>query len=141
MKGLSISNSATQLSESEAPKLHTATHLLILSNQRSSRSSSSSSQPPFRLLMTMLPAPSLSRVFSATAPRSSFSCSSVTLLRSCPERASVINLFSTSVARDSLTRRILPSRSDASGSSIWESMEARASAEGMDQCLVFKFLE
>lgn len=89
--------------------------------------SSSSSQPPLRLLTTMLP-PSFSLVFSASEPRSSFSCSSVTLLLSCPDFASMINLFSTSVARDSLTRRIRPRRSAASGSSIWDRMAARASA-------------
>lgn len=56
------------------------------------------------------------------------SWSSVTLLRSWPDRANMISRFSISVARDSFTRRMRPSRSAASGSRICASKEARASA-------------
>ena len=94
-----------------------------------SNRSSSSSQSPFLRLITILPVvpPSLS-LFSATAPSNSFSWSSVTLALSWPDFANMISRFSTSVARDSLTRRIRPSRSAASGSSICERIALRASA-------------
>lgn len=99
------------------------------SPDHSSSRSSSSSQPPFRLLTTIFPPVIPSRsLFSATAPRRSLSWPSVTLARSCPDRASMIKRFSISVARDSFTSRIRPSRSAASGWSIWTRMEARASA-------------
>lgn len=52
----------------------------------------------------------------------------MTLARSWPVRASVISRFSTSVARDSLTSRMRPSRSAASGCRIWFRMLCRASA-------------
>lgn len=100
---------------------------------KSSRSSSSS-HPPFLLLTTIFPPVVPSRsLFSATAPRSSLSCSSVTLARSCPDLANKIKRFSTSVARDSLTIRMRPRRSAASGWRIWERIEARASA-ATSQC-------
>ena len=91
-----------------------------------SRSSkSSSSQPPFLLCTVNF---SASCCCSLTEVKMSFSCASVIRLRSCPLRASVTSLFSTSSALDALTRRIRPSRSAASGSRICESMELRASA-------------
>lgn len=100
---------------------------------KSSRSSSSS-HPPFLLLTTIFPPVVPSRsLFSATAPRSSLSWSSVTLARSCPDLANMIKRFSTSVARDSLTIRMRPRRSAASGWRIWERIEARASA-ARSQC-------
>ena len=68
-------------------------------------------------------------LLSATAPRRSFSCSSVTFCLSCPDLASIIRRFSISVALDSLTRRIRPSRSAASGRRICDRMVCRASAE------------
>jgi len=82
------------------------------------------------LFTTILPPPPLPTFssFSAIAPSNSFNCSSVTLLLNCPDRASMINLFSTFVARDSLTRRMRPRRSAASGVRTWESIELRASA-------------
>lgn len=92
-------------------------------NQRSSRSSSSSAQP-FLLLTTIFS----SSFLSATALRSSLSCSSVTFCRSWPDCASMISRFSTSVARDSLTIRMRPNRSMASGCRIWFRMLVRASA-------------
>lgn len=101
---------------------------------KSSRSSSSS-HPPFLLLTTIFPPVVPSRsLFSATAPRSSLSCSSVTLARSCPDLANMIKRFSTSVARDSLTIRMRPRRSAASGWRIWERIEARASAATSQCC-------
>jgi hypothetical protein len=89
-----------------------------------SSKSSSSPQAPFLLLTTIF---SVS-LLSATAPSNSFNCSSVTLALNCPLLAKVINRFSTSWARDSLTSRMRPSRSAASGSRIWERMDLRASA-------------
>ncbi|KAK5632289.1 hypothetical protein RRF57_008003 [Xylaria bambusicola] len=64
------------------------------------------------------------------AARSSLSCASVTFCRSWPVRASVISLFSMSAARDSLTSRMRPSRSAASGCRIWFRIDWRASAIG-----------
>ena len=96
-----------------------------LSYSPSKSSSSSSPHPPFLRLTTIL---SSSLLFSATAPRSSFSCSSVTFCRSCPDLASVMSLFSTSTARDSFTSRIRFRRSMASGRRIWFRMDLRASA-------------
>ncbi len=104
------------------------TWLILFPAPHKSSKSSSSSQPPFLLLTVILPT-SFS-LFSATAPNSSFSCSSVTLDLSCPDLANMINRFSTSVARDSFTSRIRPRRSAASGSKICERMEFRASAMG-----------
>lgn len=102
---------------------------MITHDDHESSKSSSSSHPPFLLLTTIFPPAVPSRsLFSATAPRSSFSCSSVTLARSWPDLANMIKRFSTSVARDSLTIRMRPSRSAASGWRIWERIEARASA-------------
>jgi hypothetical protein len=92
----------------------------------SSNSSSSSHPPPPRLFTTILL--SSFSFCSATAPRISLSCSSLTFCRICPVRASIIRRFSMSVARDSFTRRIRPRRSAASGVRIWERMEERWSA-------------
>ena len=92
------------------------------------RSSFSSSHSPFRLVTRILPPTSFSRLLSATAPNNSFSWSSVTLLCSRPDLAIRINLFSTSIARDSFTKRTRPRRSAASGERIWARMEVRASA-------------
>lgn len=89
-----------------------------------SNKSSSSSSHPLRRLTTIFS----SALVSATAFNSSLSCSSVTFCRSCPDRASMISRFSTSVARDSLTRRMRPSRSAASGWRIWLRIDCRASA-------------
>ena len=81
-----------------------------------SRSSkSSSSQPPFRLWTTTF---SASCCCSLTALRMSLSCASVTRARSCPLRASMMSLFSTSSAREAFTKRMRPSLSAASGSRI-----------------------
>lgn len=88
------------------------------------RSSSSSAHPSFRRLTTIF-----SSFCSAMALSSCLSCSSVTFCCNCPVRASMINRFSTSVARDSLTSRIRPKRSAASGRRIWLRMDCRASAE------------
>lgn len=88
------------------------------------KSSSSSSHPPFRLLITIFS----SSLVSATAFSRSFNCSSVIFCLNCPDRASVISLFSTSFARDSLTSLILPRRSAASGSRIWFRIDCLASA-------------
>ena len=98
---------------------------------RSSKSSSSS-HPPFLRLTTIFPVPPSFSLLSATAPRSSFNCSSVIFDLSWPDLASIINRFSISVARDSLTRRMRPRRSAASGVRIWERIELRASAVGAD---------
>lgn len=88
------------------------------SHNSTHHSSSSSPNPyPFLLLLTIIFPPALSS-FSATAPNNSFNCSSVTFARIWPVRANMINLFSTSVARDSFTSRIRPSRSKASGKRI-----------------------
>lgn len=97
-------------------------------SHKSNRSLSSSQS--VLLFTTILPAPPLPPFssFSAMAPNNSFNCSSVTLLLSCPDLASMISRFSTSVARDSLTRRMRPRRSAASGESIWDKIEVRASA-------------
>lgn len=104
--------------------IHAEFHVRMYPIYKSSRSSSLSSHAPFRRLMTIFS----SSLFSATAPRSSFSWSSVTFWRSCPVLASVMRRFSTSVALDSLTSRIRPRRSAASGRRIWERMVCRASA-------------
>lgn len=94
----------------------------MISNMlRSNYKSRSSSHPP-RREMTIF-----SSLWSATALRSSLSWSSVTFWRSWPERASMMSLFSMSVARDSLTRRMRPSLSAASGRRICESIDCLAS--------------
>ena len=90
---------------------------------RSKKSSSSSSQF-LRRLTTIFS----SSFFSATALRSSLSCSSVTFARSWPDCASAISRFSISAARSSLTRRMRPRRSAASGCRIWLRMLWRASS-------------
>lgn len=90
----------------------------------SKSSKSSSSQPPFLLCTVTF---SASCCCSLTAFRMSFSCASLTLALSCPLFASMISRFSTSSARDALTRRILPKRSAASGSRICERMDCLAS--------------
>ena len=94
---------------------------------RSKRSSSSQS---FLLVITILPPlpPPPCSAFSVIAPSISFNCSSFTLLLSCPDLASIMSLFSTSVALDSLTSRIRPRRSAASGVRTWERIDVRASA-------------
>lgn len=94
---------------------------------KSSRSSSSS-QPPLRREITIFCSSSSFLWFSAMAFSNSLSCSSVTFWRICPVWASMMSLFSTSMARDSLTRRIRPSRSAASGSRIWFRIAERRSA-------------
>jgi hypothetical protein len=71
---------------------------------------------------------------SAMAFRSSLSCSSVTFCRSCPVCASMMSRFSISVARCSLTSRMRPSRSAASGSRIWFRIDLRASAVVLSAC-------
>lgn len=98
--------------------------LIRIHTHRSNRSSSSSSSQPFRRLTTIFS----SSLVSATADRSSLSSDSVTFCRSWPVRASVMSRFSMSVARDSLTSRMRPSRSAASGWRIWLRMDWRASA-------------
>lgn len=104
--------------------LHSQNFLPSTPHKSANKSSSSSSHPPFLLLTTIFS----SSFVSATAFNSSFSCVSVTFDRNCPLRANMISLFSTSCARDSLTRRIRPRRSAASGSRIWLRMLWRASA-------------
>ena len=91
--------------------------------QRSKRSSSSSSQP-LRRLTTIFS----SSCRSAIAFSISFSWSSDTFCRSWPLRASMMSRFSTSLARASLTIRMRPRRSAASGSRIWLRIDLRASA-------------
>ena len=117
----------------------TACHQLSVSSAKHSifqssfnrSSKSSSSQPPFLLCTVIF---SASCCCSLTAFNISLSCTSVTLLLSCPDLAMLINLFSTSSARDALTSRIRPSLSAASGSSIWERIEDLWSAS---RCLPF----
>lgn len=92
-----------------------------------SNKSSSSSHPPFRRVITIFCSSSF-RCDSATAFNSSFNWSSVTFCRNCPVCASMINRFSISIARDSLTSRMRPSRSAAAGSRIWLRIVARRSA-------------
>jgi hypothetical protein len=94
-----------------------------------SSNSSSLSHPPPPLRFTTIFCSSFS-FCSATAPKMSFSWSSLTFCRICPVRASIMSLFSMSVARLSLTRRIRPRRSAASGVRICERIEARWSAVG-----------
>jgi len=79
-----------------------------------SASRSSSASHAFRRLTMMLSC----SFFSDTASSSSLSWASVTFWRSWPVCARTMSLFSTSVARSSLTSRILPSRSAASGCRI-----------------------
>jgi hypothetical protein len=97
------------------------------SASRSSTPSPSSSHPLLLRSTVIRPRP-LSSSCSATAPRISLSCASVTRSRSWPDRASVMSRVSTSVARAALTSRMRPRRSAASGVRIWARREARASA-------------
>jgi len=104
--------------------------LMLLLDYKSSVSSSSS-HPPFLLLTTIFS----SSFVSATAFSSSFNCSSVTFWRSCPDCASIMSRFSTSVALDSFTSLIRPRRSAAEGSRIWFRMDCRASAScSLSEC-------
>jgi hypothetical protein len=100
----------------------------------SSRSSrSSSSHPLFLTTLTLskLPVP-VSLSCSVRLASILFSWSSVTFCCNCPDLASMMSRFSTSVARDSFTIRIRPSRSAASGSRIWARIVERAS----DSCFL-----
>jgi len=92
-------------------------------SSKSSRSSSSH-RPPVFFTTTF----SFCCSFSLKPFRISFSWSSVIFCLSCPDRASMISLLSTSSAREALTRRMRPRRSAASGVRIWERMELRWSA-------------
>lgn len=95
---------------------------ILLPLHKSSKSSSSSH--PLRLLTTIFS----SSLLSATAVSKSLSCASVTFCRSWPDCASVMSRFSISVARCSLTRRMRPRRSAASGWRIWLRICWRASS-------------
>lgn len=93
-----------------------------------SSKSSSSSQSVLRTTLgvfTLLPDCSSCSVNDASI---CFSWSSLTFALNWPERASEINLFSTSSAREALTSRILPSLSAAAGSRIWFRIEDRCSS-------------
>lgn len=131
--GLINTISSFQLFSPPHPRNHfniattTATTIGKTSNYNSSkRASTSSSSHSFRRVTTVGVASFAS--CSLIEFRISIRICSVIFCRTWPDRASMINRFSTSVARDSFTSLIRPSRSAASGVRICDRTESRAAA-------------